>query len=476
MTTSGSPKKSFLKKLNKPLASLKLAVFIILSIAVITAVGTIIEAKYDAYAAKKLVYDTWMMYTIMGLLAVNLIGVMIDRWPWKKRHASFVLAHIGILFLLLGALVTAKYGLDGSMRVGIGDSNTFVQTSETDLVVYSSFDGDRYSKTFESEVDFFRKPPTEKKPLEIPTIEGAIKVVDYKKYVLPSRKVVADESGKAGAGLRFQIQNPNVNVIEWLVQRKPNALATHNFGPAQVHLGPIPAKGFMKNEIYLSPEKDGRLRYAVFYKESEKAGKTGFLKEGDVFDPGYKMSMEFRVLRFIPSAVEDWDLQTLEQPTPLTTSAVKIAFEGKEHWVLLNDMVKLFTNNGVYLLTYGNRRIDVGFPVKLKSFEVDRYQGTTRAMAYKSVVTVPGLGDHVISMNEPLKFKGLTIYQASFQEENGQPVASIFSVNADPGRFLKYMGSLIMTLGVILLMWFKHLDFKIGKKRGDEPAVKGEKK
>lgn len=481
MTTPSPQKKSFYKKLNKPLASLKLAVFIILSIAALTAVGTIIEAKYDAYAAKKLVYDTWMMYSIMGLLAINLIGVMVDRWPWKKRHASFVLAHIGILCLLLGAVITAKYGLDGSMRVGIGDKNTFIQTSETDMVMYSSFDGDRYSKTFESEVDFFRKPPTEQKPLEIPTVENTIKVVEYKKYVLPSRKVVADESGKAGAGLRFQIHNPNVNVIEWLVQKKQNSMATHDFGPAQIHLGPLPAKGFLRNEIYLSPEKDyeksGRLSYVVFYKESEKPGKKGFVKEGDVFDPGFKMPMEFRVLRFMPSAVEDWDLQTLDQPTPLTTSAVKIIFAGKEHWVLLNDMVKLFTDNAVYLLSYGNRRIDVGFPIELKSFAVDRYQGTTRAMAYKSVVEIPALGEREISMNEPLKYKGLTIYQASFQEENGKPTASIFSVNADPGRFIKYLGSLIMTLGIILLMWFKHLDFKIAKKQDDPKAApKGKQK
>ena len=180
------------------------------------------------------------------------------------------------------------------------------------------------------------------------------------------------------------------------------------------------------------------------------------------------MNMDFRVLRYLPSAIEDWDLQELQHPTPLTTSAIKILFEGKEHWVLLNDMVKLFTNQAVYLLTYGNRRIDVGFPVKLKKFEVDRYQGTMRAMAYKSVVEVPELGEHLISMNEPLKYKGLTVYQASFQEENGQPVASIFSVNADPGRFLKYLGSLIMSLGIVLLMWFKHLDFKIAKKSGDK--------
>ena len=467
LTTSGAPKKSLLKRLNKPLASLKLAVFIIISIAAITAVGTIVEAKYDAYAAKKLVYDTWFMYTIMALLAINLIGVMVDRWPWKKRHASFVLAHIGILFLLAGAVITSKFGLDGSMRVMIGDQNNFVQTADTDLVVYSSFDGDRYSKTYESEVDFFTKPPTAQKPLAVPVVEGAIKVIDYKKYVLPAKKVIADESGKAGAGLRFQIQNPNVNVIEWLVQRKPNALAVHDFGPARINLGPIPAEGLGKNEIYLSPEKDG-VRYAVFYKESKKPGKKGFLKEGEVFDPGFKMNMDFRVLRYLPSAIEDWDLQELQHPTPLTTSAVKILFEGKEHWVLLNDMVKLFTNQAVYLLTYGNRRIDVGFPVKLKKFEVDRYQGTMRAMAYKSVVEVPELGEHLISMNEPLKYKGLTVYQASFQEENGQPVASIFSVNADPGRFLKYLGSLIMSLGIVLLMWFKHLDFKIAKKSGDK--------
>ncbi|HWU42949.1 MAG TPA: cytochrome c biogenesis protein ResB [Bdellovibrio sp.] len=464
LTTPSSPKKSLLKRINKPLASLKLAVFVILALAVITAAGTIVEAKYDSYAAKKLVYDTWMMYSIMGLLVINLIAVMVDRWPWKKRHASFVLAHIGIIILLFGALITMKFGLDGSMRVGIGESNNFVQTADTDLVVYSSFDGDHYSKTFEQEVDFFRAPPTQAKPVEIPVVEGAIKVVEYKKYVLPSRKVVVDESGKAGAGLRFQIHNPNVNVIEWLVQKKANTLATHNFGPAQIHLGPLPEKGEMKNEIYLSPEKDG-LRYVVFYKDSEKPGKKGFVKEGEVFDPGFKMPMEFRVLRFMTSAREDWDLQDAEAPTPLTTSAVKIIFEGKEHWVLLNDMVKLFTDKDVYLLTYGNSRIDVGFPVKLKSFQVDRYQGTMRAMAYKSVVEVPGLSEQTISMNEPLKYKGLTIYQASFQEEQGQPTASVFSVNADPGRFIKYMGSLIISLGIVLLMWFKHLDFKIAKKK-----------
>lgn len=464
MDKTSLPKKSLLKRLNKPLASVKLAVFIIISIAAITAVGTFVEAKYDSYAARKLVYDTWFMYGIMGLLVINLTAVMLDRWPWKKRHAAFVLAHIGIIVMLAGAVLTMNYGLDGSMRVGIGEDNNLVQTSETDLVVYTSFDGDRYSKTLEQEVDFFKNPPSEKHPVVIPAYEGEIRIVDYKKYVLPSRKVVVDESGKGGAGLRFQLQNPNVNVIEWLVQRKPDSVATHNFGPAQIHLGKAPEKGRGANEIFLTPEANNTLRYVVFQKDSEKLHKKGVVKEGEVFDPGFKMALNFRVLRFLPSAIEDWDLQPSERPTPLTTSAIKIVFDGKEHWVLLNDMVKLFTNNTVYLLTYGNRRTDIGFKIKLKNFAVTRYQGTMRAMAYESVVEVPEKGEQVISMNEPLKYKGLTIYQASFQEEEGKPVASIFSVNHDPGRFLKYLGSLIMSLGIVLLMWFKHLDFKIARK------------
>lgn len=455
--------RSLLKRINKPLASLKLAVFIIISLATVTSIGTFVEAKFDAYAAKKLVYDTWFMYAIMGTLVVNLIAVMIDRLPWKKRHVAFVLAHIGIIVLLGGSVLTWKYGLDGSMRVGIGESNNLVQTAETDVTVYTSFDGDRYTKTLETEVDFFRNPPTDKKPFVVPALDQDIRIADYKKYVVPTKKVSEGVKGKSGAGVRFQLQNANVNVIEWLVQRNPKHTASMNFGPATVYLGEAPIHFTGENEVYLTP-KEGGMDYVVYQKDLKKPLKKGFVKEGDVFDPGYKMALSFRVLRYMDAAVEEWDFQELAAPTPMTTAAVKVVFNGKDHWVMLNDMVKLFTENSVYLITYGNRRIDINFPIKLKSFNVSRYQGTMRAAAYESVVEVPDVGEVLISMNEPLKFRGLTIYQASFQEENGQPVASIFSVNHDPGRFLKYLGSLILSVGIVLLMWFKHLDFKLARK------------
>lgn len=444
-------------RLIKQLASLKLAVVVILMIATITAIGTFVEARYDASIAKKLVYDTPWMYGIMGLLCINLIAVMVDRWPWKRRHTSFVLAHVGILILLLGSVITAKLGLDGNITVGIGQKNRWVTQPETDISVWSSFDGDRFAKLTETEVDFFLNPP-EKKEFKIPTDAGELKVLRYHPFVIPSKKVIIGEDAKMGAGLRFQVQNANVNVIEWMVQKKPSDVVTQNFGPAQVHWGAIPdGERHGQNEVFfrLDPKNASRLEYKVFYKDPARKPATGFVKEGESFASGW-MDLQVHILRVLPKAQEIWEFKELETPTSLSTSAIEIEFQGKQHWLQLNDTLKLFSEKAVYIVAYANRRIDLGFDLFLEKFDIGRYQGTMRAATYSSNVAVEGIGTHTISMNEPLKHGGKTIYQASFQDgPDGQPIASIFSVNDDPGRWIKYLGSLIITLGVIYLFYDK---------------------
>jgi len=64
-------------------------------------------------------------------------------------------------------------------------------------------------------------------------------------------------------------------------------------------------------------------------------------------------------------------------------------------------------------------------------------------------------------MNEPLKHNGYTFYQSSFQENKmGEPIASVLSVNYDPGRWIKYFGSLCIVLGSIMLFYFKKFGTK----------------
>lgn len=442
-------------KLNKFLASLKFAVFTISILSIIIAAGTLVEAEYNAEVAAKWVYKTPWMFAVMGMLAISLIAVMVDRWPWKRKHISFVMAHIGILALLWGAAVTMKYGLDGTMAFEIGRGNRYVRLPETEITVWSSLEDDRFAKVFQKEVDLFLNRPSEKEPFKIPVLEGELVVDDYKPFAIPSRKIEAIDDERAGAAVRFQIQNSRVNVNEWMVQKKQGQTAHHNFGPAQFHLGPAPKVSLGANELYVEPLAEG-LRYSVLYKDPARRPVSGLIREGESVKTGW-MDLEFKVLRYFPRAVEKWDFKVLSRPTPLTTAAIQFKFQGKEYAVALDDVVKVYAKSGIYIVAYSHRRIDIGFEMKLTDFQMGLYPGTNRAASYQSVVELPGVtGQHLISMNEPLKQNGLTFYQASFQNgPDGKPTTSILSVNYDPGRPLKYLGSLILSLGIVLLFYDK---------------------
>ena len=121
------------KKIIHQLASLKLAVVVIVYICIVIGVGTVVESRLDAVAAKAYVYDSVWMYIGFGALSLSLISVMVDRWPWKKRHASFVLAHVGIITLIIGSVLTMKYGLDGSMLIGTGETQRSVSVARPHL-------------------------------------------------------------------------------------------------------------------------------------------------------------------------------------------------------------------------------------------------------------------------------------------------------------------------------------------------------
>jgi hypothetical protein len=440
----------------KALASLKLAVVVLLALATITAWGTIVEAKFDAAAAHRLVYHSVWMFAVMIVLAINLIAVMVDRWPWQSKHLSFLLAHVGIIVLMIGSAVTHFFGIDGSMTFGIGEKTRHVMVDATDFTVYTSMDGAKYAKLYDREVDFYSKSPKDN-PILVQLPTGMVKVIDFLPYALREEKIIESEKLTDRPAIRFQLQNARVSLTEWLMQPSTGADAVKDLGPAQVVLTSRAYDNTSgRNTIVLRPKgDDGTLEYEIHTARDPKAIKRGQAAPGDTIETGW-MGLVLRVLKFIPHGREEVKFVGVDKPTPLTTSAIKIDYNGSEHWMALNSLLKLFNDEAVFVVAYSNRRLDLGFDLKLKDFRIGRYQGTMRAATYESVVDVPERGETTISMNEPLKHAGFTFYQASFQEdEKGQPVASVLSVNRDPGRWIKYFGSFLVVLGTIQLFWFK---------------------
>lgn len=424
-------------------------------IAIVSAIGTFVEAKLGLEHAQRLVYRSYWMMGIMIVFIINLTAVIIDRWPWQKKHSSFIFAHIGIIFIVIGQWVGNTYGLDGTLSIPIGSESKSVVINDTEVQIYSSFDAQNYTRLYRQDVDFIKNPPSEKDPLVFKLENEDFKFLDFKPFVIPKREIVASTHMESGRAVRFQIKNNQTQMVEWLYQKSPRLTEQMELGPLLVTLGPLNPENQGRNQLHMEYQQ-GKLVVTTYKKESSEPDQRWIVEEGQAVQLGW-MGFELKFLRLLPQAKETWDFDEREgPPTELTVAAAKVSYKGQEHWILQNDTLKIFSENAVYIIAYGKKRVELGFPVKLIKFEKQNYQGTMRAMAYQSTVSVPGIESQLISMNEPLKYQGLTFYQASFQQDDsGKPVSSVLSVNYDPGRFLKYFGSLIMSLGIILLFYFR---------------------
>lgn len=450
----------WLEKIFDFMASIRLAVVVILALGVLSAVGTIYESLYDRVYAQKLIYHSFWMWMVMALLAVNITAVMFDRWPWKRHHTAFILAHIGILILLFGSVLTYVFGIDGTMVFEVGGKNRFVNLQKTEFSVYTSMDGSEYTLLHREPVEFFNRNFS-RRPFKVSLSEGDLEVLEYHHFALSQRDLVPGTPLQGQSpesytpAVQFLLEGSMANQTGWVYKDRIKDADSMNLGPASVTLAGKTYVRTGENEIIFRAEGED-LYYELYHKGQEQPAVKGKWQEGQVITTGW-MDFKIRVLKFLPTA----EVRTIYTPrdtySAAAVSSIKVRFKGQEYDIGLNAPLKVFEKDRVNVIMWGSLRYDIGFDMHLKEFSVGRYQGTNRAMTYESVITVNhDPQEHVISMNDPFKKNGLTFYQSSFQEdEMGQPTHSVLSVNKDPGRGLKYFGSFVIFLGIIMLFWFK---------------------
>ena len=445
-------------------ASLKLAVIIIVSLIVLSTWGTIVESNYDARTAQELVFHSPWMSFVLFLLVINLLFSMIKKFPWQKKHLPFLLAHIGILIVILGSYVTQRWGIDGSMAFVIGQKRNFLSTTETFIHVYLAKNDQIFlpHRILSARVHFLRNPPEN---LELKVQDHTLVIDNFHPYTRPETQIKASEKRFAKPAIHFVIQNAFATISEWLTL-EDRLMSYKDFGPLRVILtsqkeNPKEIKG---NTILLSvpslSDVKEEMNYTLFSKE--KVIGRGVVRAGDVIDTpwmqGQMVSKEksptnvkMRLLKFLPKALRQTKYNVQERPTDLTIPAIHVRLQDQSSWIGLNSFDRFSVDNKTYIVSYAENKLGIGFDMQLTQFKVKHYPGSLKAASYESEVLVDGQ-KHIISMNSPFKKNGFTFYQASFQEdENGKPVMSILSVNRDQGRFLKYLGSCLLVLGIILL-------------------------
>lgn len=217
--------------------------------------------------------------------------------------------------------------------------------------------------------------------------------------------------------------------------------------------------------------------------------------------PGTTLSL--RALKYLPNAkiarasenlplnaqlanrgiVERIPLQVIAAPMDYSTNAINTAtayveiFETENAsdsepkslgiWLVSNVIDERFppqtvnTETASYELALRFKRSYHPFSVALIDFTHEKYPGTDIPYNFSSEVVIQDLSTDqqqkaLIYMNHPLRYGGLTFYQASFANEDR---TSIFQVVKNPGWLLPYVSVLLMGFGMCFQFGMHFLKF-----------------
>ncbi len=123
------------KELYSFFASLKLAVILLLIFVVLLSYATVYESVYGTPAAQMAIYSTVWFDFLLFLLGVNVLCSALIRFPWRKRQTGFVITHMGILVILLGSLITRKFGIEGQLMLTEGDVGRTMRLNDSVLSI-----------------------------------------------------------------------------------------------------------------------------------------------------------------------------------------------------------------------------------------------------------------------------------------------------------------------------------------------------
>ena len=106
------------------LASLKLAVICLASLAAALAYGTWFNSAHGMSAATEWIYSARWFALLLAFLAMNILCAALIRFPWTKRQTGFVITHLGLLIVIAGSWWAARSSDEGMLGMREGETSS----------------------------------------------------------------------------------------------------------------------------------------------------------------------------------------------------------------------------------------------------------------------------------------------------------------------------------------------------------------
>ena len=226
----------WLRRLIGGLASLMLAVTLIVVLAGVLAAATIIETYLGAAAARWYVYESPWFFVLLALLAVNIAGAAVVRFPWQRHQTGFVVTHVGLLILLLGAAISAGRGEQGRVTLNEGESaDEMIIDGRSRVTAFAV--GDSTQQPYEFT---FAPRPFDwdaERSLHVGEVDGvAVDVSALVHHPQLKERWIADQARIGGPAVRFQVNEAAGRQVAeaWLVDQQFGEPG--NIGPLRMQL------------------------------------------------------------------------------------------------------------------------------------------------------------------------------------------------------------------------------------------------
>lgn len=289
-------------------------------------------------------------YTLLGVISINLLAKFLFKSDWHWQKAGINLAHLGVIILLFGALLTAITARETYMLIPEGQETPY--TYSYDQRTLTIYNGNKPRLTL---------PYAQIEHWNLSVLPFKIEILHHcENCEILKREETAD----------YNPETPYLGMAEFMA------------------LTPKP----------LEPQPENNL--------------TGF---------------EFAV------AGSDNDGRY-------------IAFDG------MPKPVEITANDKTYTIIFGKTQYTLPFSIALKDFVKDDYTGTNMARGYHSdIIIKDGKSQWParIEMNEPLRYRGYTFFQSSYEQAPGFE-ATVLAVVENKGRIFPYISTLIIALGLIM--------------------------
>ena len=376
--------KDTLASLRDFLVSLKLTVALLVFGMILVFAATLDQVNLGVWAVQEKYFRSFIVYTragdfalpifpggyfLGGLLLCNLLAAHLYRFACSWKKTGILLAHVGLVLLLVGELLSGLWQKDYAMRLTESETKNYAESfRDNELVIIDSTDASADEVVAIPEKLLARKSPVQHAKLPFRIVPKTY----YPNSLLSARP---KESGTG-----FQPVSSDL---------RQHAAATAGFGP----------------NILAAPQP-------MTYKADERNLPSAFV---ELITPDKSLGTFLVSLHLVMPQEFDY---------------------AGRHWKIL----------------LRTQRAYQPFSLTLQKFSHDRYAGTDIPKNFSSrlrLTTPDGRDDRdvLISMNNPLRYAGLTFYQAGFENNDR---TTILQVVRNPSWLLPYVACGLMTFGLVV--------------------------